>query len=250
MKLVNLGSGSKGNSTLVLFNDTLILIDAGICLRRIKKGLELLNRKIDDIDAILITHSHIDHIKYINIYDFKKIYTVDKVLDESINHNILEFKKPINIKETNIEAIKTSHDVLNSCGFTIYNEEESLVYITDTGYIPLETLNEIKNKNYYVIESNHDIRMLLESRRKDELKERILSSWGHLSNDLSANYMKEVVGDKTKLICLAHLSEECNTHEIALTTYKNILNDSSKSYINNIELLVLDQKEMVAYDQD
>lgn len=90
--------------------------------------------------------------------------------------------------------------------------------------------------------------MLLESRRKDELKERILSSWGHLSNDLSANYMKEVVGDKTKLICLAHLSEECNTHEIALTTYKNILNDSSKDYINNIELLVLNQKEMVVYD--
>lgn len=249
MKLVNLGSGSKGNSTLVLINDTLILIDAGICFRRIKKGLELLNKKIDDIDCILITHSHIDHIKYINIYDFKKIYTTKDVLDNSINPNILEFYKSINIKGINIEAIKTSHDV-NSCGFIIYNNEESLVYITDTGYLPLETLNEIKNKKYYIIESNHDISMLLVSKRTNDLKKRILSSYGHLSNDLSANYMKEVVGDNTKLICLAHLSEECNEPSVALNTYFDIFNDSKYKLNKDIEIVLFNQKEQVFYDKD
>ena len=123
------------------------------------------------------------------------------------------------------------------------------MYITDTGFIPLKTLNIIQNKDIYIIESNHDINMLLESRRTNRLKERILSSVGHLSNDLCAQYLAEVIGDKTKAIFLAHLSEECNLDGVAIDTVYSIVTSKNKR-AKHIVFDALKQKEATIYDQD
>ncbi len=250
MKIINVGSGSKGNSTLISIGDSLFLIDAGICEKTLNKGLLMLNKKIEDIDAIFITHSHIDHIKYLNLFDFKKIYTVKDVLEESINPNIMDFDKEIVINGVSIKALKTSHDVKNSCGFLFEYNNESLVYITDTGYLPYETLSIIKNKTYYLFESNHDILQLLQSKRKDDLKKRILSVYGHLANDLSAKYMLESVGDNTKAIMLAHLSEECNTPYDAIQTYYDVFENSKYILDKDIKLLILKQREITEYGEN
>ncbi len=250
MKLINVGSGSKGNSTLILINDTLFLIDAGLCKKTLNEGLKLINKKINDISAIFITHSHIDHIKYINLFDFNKIYTVKDVLEPSIKPNLMDFNSCITINGVMIKALKTSHDVTNSCGFLFEYNKESLVYITDTGYLPFDTLKEIKNKNYYVIESNHDILKLLECKRTNKLKGRILSAYGHLANDLSAKYMLESVGDNTKALILAHLSEDCNTPDDAINTYYDIFEQSKYKLDDDIKLITLKQREITVYGED
>ena len=106
------------------------------------------------------------------------------------------------------------------------------------------TLKAIKNKTYYIIESNHDVEMLLNSSRPEILKKRILSYEGHLSNEDSAFYMSHLIGEKTKRIVLAHLSEECNTPEKALRTYYDVFNYQNID-VNNIDIKCANQHEVV-----
>ena len=124
------------------------------------------------------------------------------------------------------------------------SDNEELVYLTDTGQISKRTFNLIKNKTYYIIESNHDVEMLLNSNRPAILKSRILSYKGHLSNEDSAFYMSNLIGENTKKIVLAHLSEECNTPEKALDTYHNVFT-LQKINLNHIEIKCASQHEVV-----
>ena len=124
------------------------------------------------------------------------------------------------------------------------SDKEELVYLTDTGQISKRTFNLIKNKTYYIIESNHDVEMLLNSNRPAILKSRILSYKGHLSNEDSAFYMSNLIGENTKKIVLAHLSEECNTTEKALDTYHNVF-ALRKINLNHIEIKCASQHEVV-----
>jgi phosphoribosyl 1,2-cyclic phosphodiesterase len=123
-----------------------------------------------------------------------------------------------NIDDLKIETIKTSHDASDSRGFIITEGTSSFVQITDTGYLNQKYFAKLKNKNLYVMESNHDVEMLMHGRYPKWLKSRVLSDSGHLSNESSSYYLSKLVGPNTKEIILAHLSEENNTPEIALET--------------------------------
>ena len=115
------------------------------------------------------------------------------------------------------------YDATNPMGYLIEEEGCRLGYVTDTGYLSDEALALIKDCDYYYFESNHDLKMLMDSARPAVLKKRIHSKHGHLSNIDSAIYMAELIGPRTKAIYLAHLSEECNTPEIALSSYHKTL---------------------------
>ena len=131
--------------------------------------------------------------------------------------------KLISIK-LNITVIKTSHDAPDSRGYIVSNNDKSIVYITDTGYINEKYFEILKNRNLYVMESNHDVEMLSNGKYPFQLRQRILSDKGHLSNYDSAKYLSKFIGNKTKYILLAHLSEENNTKELALDTLNERLN--------------------------
>jgi len=139
----------------------------------------------------------------------------------------------ININDLKIEVIKTSHDIDDSVGYIINNNDNSIVYITDTGYINQKYFEILKNRNIYIMESNHDVEMLNNGKYPYEIRKRILSDKGHLSNYDSAKYLSEFIGDKTKYILLAHLSEENNTEKLALETLLERLEKSGKN-IDNI----------------
>ena len=231
MRAIVLGSGSKGNSTLLIGQNKKILIDVGFSYPRILKLLSDYNVTPNDIDAILITHTHKDHIGglasfvkknmtpvYTNINMYHELLSIIKEENMIVNDDVY------NIGEFNIEAIHTSHDAKGSVGFVINDGESSLVYVTDTGYINSAYLKRLRNKTIYIFESNHDINMLMTGPYPYTLKQRVVSDKGHLSNEQSGNYLKEIIGDKTKKIVLAHLSETNNTPEIAIKTVKNILN--------------------------
>lgn len=221
-----LASGSKGNSTLVITKESKILIDAGLCITDLIRRLEPVS--LNEINAVLVTHNHTDHIK--GIEQIKRKYNIP-IYDGSSLENELE------IKDVVIKSFPLSHDV-TCCGFIIKNGNSELVYITDTGYISTKNIELTKNKDIYIIESNHDEKMLLEGSYPYILKQRIISDKGHLSNKASSIYMKKVIGDKTKYIVLAHLSEENNLPEIAYSNMEKIIKDK------DIKLYVAKQHEV------
>ncbi len=217
IKFINIGSGSKGNATLIYNEDTLIQVDMGVSLKRVRETLSLLNKDVKDIQALFITHDHRDHIGTVSYLSGVSTYTAKGNL-EHIDFVIEPFES-LQIGSFDVIPLRTSHDATNPIGFLFMDKDESLLYMTDTGVIPEESLPYMKNHDYYIIESNHDLTMLRQSSRPKFLKDRIRGDYGHLSNHDSAVYMSQLVGDKTKTIYLAHLSEECNTPEKAVNTY-------------------------------
>ena len=224
-----IASGSKGNATIVANNNTRILIDMGISLCRLGEGLAEINLKLEDIDAAFFTHNHTDHIGGIKFLSPKKMYALEGTLPTTLS-NVVELNKPVDIKDIEVTAFKTSHDATNPCGYYFKSGSETLVYMTDTGVFLEENLPLIKNPDYLIIESNHDISMLLKTNRPFELKDRIMSDHGHLCNEDSAIAAISIIGDNTKEIVLAHISEEANTPEVALEAYKKIFAHFGKRF--------------------
>ena len=229
MKVCVLSSGSKGNTTYIETAKAKILIDCGNSSKYINNRLNELNVNSEEIDAILITHVHSDHIK--GLQTFLKhinpvIYITEKMhpyLDYVDNYKFID-SDTFEIKDIKVEVIKTSHDAEDSVGYIINNNKESVVYITDTGYINKKYYELLTNRDVYIFESNHDVEMLNNGSYPFALRQRILSDKGHLSNYDSAKYLAKFIGSNTKKVILAHLSEENNTEELALTTLKDRLN--------------------------
>lgn len=224
-----IASGSKGNATIVANNNTRILIDMGISLCRLEEGLAEINLKLDDIDAAFFTHNHTDHIGGIKFLSPRKMYALEGTLPTSLS-NVVELNIPVMIKDIEVTPFKTSHDATNPCGYLFKSNCKSLVYMTDTGVFLDENLPLIQNPDYLIIESNHDISMLLKTNRPFELKERIMSDHGHLCNEDSAIAAISIIGDNTKEIVLAHISEEANTPEVAIEAWKRIFGHFGKRF--------------------
>ena len=245
MRVIVLSSGSKGNTTYIETQKTKILIDAGNTCKYILEKLSEYSIEPDSIDAIFITHTHTDHIKGLPVllkkinpcvYITEKMYTYMEYLE---NYQIIKEDK-ITIKDMVIDVIKTSHDTEDSVGYIINNEDKSIVYITDTGYINKKYFDKLTNKDIYIMESNHDIEMLNNSSYPFATRQRILSDKGHLSNYDSAKYLSKFIGNKTKYILLAHLSEENNTQELA---YSTLINRLAKENIKFQNIIITNQNK-------
>lgn len=248
MRISVLSSGSKGNSVLVCENNTKILIDLGVTKSYAEEKLKELDVDPKEIKAILITHTHADHIQGLKVFLKKyhpKLY-VNKVILSLLKEYIDDFDYELyetnnfKIDDLDIRVIKTSHDAKGSVGFIISSNDKSFVYITDTGYINNKYFEVLKNHNLYIMESNHDIKMLMEGKYPYYLKQRILSDKGHLSNNDASYYLSEFIGDNTNTIILAHLSDDNNTYELALDTLKKVLKDTNKTVKN---IMVAKQKQ-------
>lgn len=229
-----IASGSKGNSSVIYDDKTTILVDMGISKAHLSEGLSEIGKKIKDIDFVFYTHNHSDHIKGAEFLPFSKRYARVGTI-QMPTENYLEPYKEYSFKSFLVTPLLTSHDAISPCAYLFKNNNETLLYLTDSGCIPETTLKYMRNCDYYFIESNHDVEMLLESERPRSLKNRILGDFGHLSNEQSAEYMVYLVGDKTKSIMLGHLSEECNDPVIAIKTYQNIFASEGVS-LKNIRL--------------
>ena len=216
-----IASGSKGNATLIVSNKTVLLIDMGITLTRLEEGLREVNLSKNDITGALFTHDHTDHISGIKFLSPKIMYGLEGTLPSSLS-NVVYLNKPFVIGDFVVTPIETSHDATNPCAYLIKDKDSSLFYMKDTGVFLEDSLPLIKDPTYLIIESNHDIKMLLQTNRPFELKNRIMSDYGHLCNEDSAIATVSIIGEHTKEIVLAHLSEEANTPETALEAYDKI----------------------------
>lgn len=247
MKISVLSSGSKGNCTYVETKNHKILIDIGTSSLYVEKNLKQIGIDPSDIDIVLITHSHVDHVGGLKVFAKKYnplIYISTEIMEEAkLNLTHICSENEVNIdSDIRIKSIKLSHDVRDIRGYVIEEGESSMVYITDTGYISERNFKYIQNKNLYVFESNHDIEKLMNNPKyPHHIKIRILSDKGHLSNKDSSYYLTKLIGNNTKQIVLAHLSEQNNTEDLALTTLKETLKNKHIKFDN---ITIARQNEM------
>ncbi|MBZ6527747.1 MBL fold metallo-hydrolase [Aerococcaceae bacterium DSM 111021] len=230
-----LASGSSGNCTYVESMNSRIMIDAGLSGKRIEALFEQVDRKVSDLDAILVTHEHKDHIhgvgvlsrKYnIPIYANAKTWSamenmLGKIAPE--NRQYIEPDTLVSIGDIDVLSYGVSHDAIQPQFYAFQKGKQNFAMLTDTGYVSDRLRSQLKNMSAYLIESNHEIELLRYGKYPWSVKQRILSDRGHLSNEDGALAMKDLIGNKTKDIYLGHLSRDNNTKQFAMASMEDIL---------------------------
>lgn len=227
MKFSILASGSSGNCTIVESKKGSLIIDCGTTQKYLNACFEKLNYDIRKSDALLITHTHRDHISSIKMFSHLKTYALIDI--DAHENEILNPYDTFNVKDFKITVIPLSHDCEGTAGYIIEADAQKLVYVTDTGYVKDELLAYLKDADYYIFESNHDLEMLMSTNRPIFLKQRIIADCGHLCNETSASILTSLIGDHTREIVLAHISQEGNTCECALNTLNTYFELSKKN---------------------
>ncbi|WP_028992327.1 MBL fold metallo-hydrolase [Thermoanaerobacter thermocopriae] len=253
MKFCSLRSGSSGNAIYINHKDVHILIDAGLSGRTIERALLNIGVNPKSLSAILITHEHKDHIKgagvlsrryNIPIYANKATWgAMEKDIKEISEKNKLYFTtgEEFEIGEIKIIPFKKPHDAVEPVGFSFKCGDKKISIATDLGYMTRGVANHLIGSDVVLLESNHDIQMLINGSYPWPLKKRILSNLGHLSNDAAADTLMKLFKMKAIGIAfLGHLSQNNNRPELAFTTVTNMLKKSGVKFevrlaLRNIE---------------
>lgn len=220
------------------------MVDIGLTSKRIVEKITEINIDPKTIDVIFITHEHTDHIKGLQVflkkYPCKVVmraktyqslnYIIDDIelIDEQFTYQNIEFSR-----------LDTSHDAADSMGLIIKDSVKRLVHITDSGYLRQDILQEITNAHTYLIESNYDYDMLIESDKYPFMtKKRIMSDHGHLSNIQCNEYLQQVIGEQTANVLFAHLSPNNNEAELVEKANENI----------TVNKIILKKDETISYN--
>lgn len=228
-----LASGSKGNSIYVGDTNTKILIDAGLSAKATKERLSQLNISLDEIDAILITHEHGDHIKGIEViassYDIPILTNSDtaKAL-HGVCKNPLKFKifatgESFCFGSMQILPFSISHDAVDPVAFVIELQGKKVGFCADLGVATTPVAAHLMHCDHLYLEANHEPSMVHASFRPTVYKERVLGRQGHLSNDECIALLTKIAHPELKSIHLAHLSSECNSEILALQKVENAI---------------------------
>ena len=234
MRMCSIASGSSGNCIYVGSDDTHLLVDTGISKKRIEEGLKKLEIKGEELDGILITHEHSDHIQGLGVFSRKygiPIYatpgTIEGILSysglgrmpEGLLHPI-HTDEPFALGDVEVHPFAISHDANEPSGYRFENDGRSVAVATDLGKYDEYTVENLKNLDAVLLEANHDIHMLEVGGYPYYLKQRILGDKGHLSNELSGQLLCDILHDNLKHIVLGHLSKENNYARLAYETVK------------------------------
>ncbi|MGL4483325.1 MAG: MBL fold metallo-hydrolase [Anaerovoracaceae bacterium] len=232
LTFTSFGSGSSGNSYLVKSNKTALIIDTGISGKRIFEGVQSSGLEEKDINAILITHDHIDHIRSIRIVSKRfhnaKVFAASSVIRDfqgklpKEGGEVICHGDEIQLGDITVRVFHCHHDSEESISFSFQKEGKKVAIITDTGHICQDILNEIDGADILVIEANYDAKMLAGGSYPKFLQKRISGDYGHLSNEQTAETILRLEQRPKKLI-LAHLSKENNNPVIAEKTIANSL---------------------------
>lgn len=234
MRLCSIASGSSGNCIYVGSDHTHLLVDTGISKKRIDEGLNQLGVTGEEINGILITHEHSDHIQGLGVFCRKygvPVYATKGTIQGIMNYKGLgkfpeglmrEIKadQVFEVGDVKVRPFEISHDANEPTGFRMEHGEKSVAVATDLGVYNDYTIENLKDLNAIVLEANHDVHMLEVGPYPYYLKKRVLGNQGHLSNELSGRLLCEILHDKLKHIVLGHLSKENNYAELAYETVK------------------------------
>lgn len=242
-----LGSGSAGNCTLIETEATAILVDAGLSSRQIVERLRLIDRNLDQVDAILLTHEHSDHTGALDVLNKQRPFpvyanrlTAEAVLNnpqcnglKRISWRLFSTGSPFEIGDFTIESFSVPHDAQDPVGFTIHHGELSVGVLTDLGHVTKLALERVRSVSALVLEANHDVKLLQEdTARPWATKQRIMGRHGHLSNDTAATLAGEIAGDRLRHIFLAHLSRDCNRPDLAHQVVSHTLRQAGATHVS------------------
>lgn len=234
MRFTSIASGSSGNCTYIGSDNTHILIDAGTSKKRIEEGLKGLDLSFDDLDAIFVTHEHVDHIaalhtilKKHNIPIYGTAGTIEGIIKSDKKNEMadasfykLKVDSCICVGDMTINPMRISHDAAEPCGYRVYLGDKKIGVATDLGCYDDYTVSCLSGCDALLLEANHDIRMLQTGPYPYMLKSRILGDRGHLSNEKSGELLCKLLNDKIKGVFLGHLSKENNLPELAYETVR------------------------------
>lgn len=226
-----LGSGSKGNCSLIEGPQGLIMIDDGLPRRETLKRMGELGLSADDVAALVVTHEHGDHIKGLDVWCkhwHGPLFASRGTLSckEKLSHLPVEEFDPsdtLSIAGIHVQTYSTSHDVINPVGYRFDALDDSIGFATDTGELSSQAMNTLKDCRVLALESNHDVTMLREGEYPRFLQERILSTRGHLSNDQAAEAARELVTDRTEQLIAMHISQDNNRPSLTVKSYARAL---------------------------
>ena len=224
--LIPIGSGSTGNCIYIELANHSFLVDMGIGYRKVKDALFLHDRDLSAIEAIFLTHGHHDHIKAAAAIsnhtccpifaDQSSMYSIRQSKADKIS---LELNKETEIKDgLSVTMFSVPHDFVRTVGYVFRSDRKKIAYVTDCGRMNEQIFEQIKGADVSVIESNHDIEMLKNGPYPKQLQSRILSRYGHLSNDECAETIEKLYETGCRNFILAHLSRQNNTPEMACQT--------------------------------
>lgn len=234
MDVCVLASGSKGNCTYVTDGETALLVDLGLSAREIVARLEEACIDPHTIQAVLFSHDHVDHYRGVEV--FSKKFPVRLLANEGtasgidrafpkarLEWEIFETASSFDVGTLHVDAFSVPHDASDPVGFVVTDGASRLGIVTDLGQPTPLIINKLSACDAIVLESNHDYDMLMASNRPWPLKTRIAGRSGHLSNVQATELLQQVLSDRLRLLLLAHLSEECNTHHLAQTLMQQTL---------------------------
>ncbi|MEG1847485.1 MAG: MBL fold metallo-hydrolase [Lachnospiraceae bacterium] len=247
MRLCSIASGSSGNCIYIGSEKTHLLVDTGISGKRTEAGLNVLGVSLRDIDGILLTHEHTDHIgglgvisrKYgIPIYSSKKTIQAIKKADKigTIEEDLfcpIQVDDRIVIKDIMVCPMQVSHDAADPFAYRFACDEKKIGVITDLGMYDDDTVQSLQGMDALLLEANHDINMLQIGAYPYYLKQRILGDRGHLSNERSGRLLSRLLHDKMQHIVLGHLSHENNMAELAYETVRLEVSMADTPYTGN-----------------
>jgi phosphoribosyl 1,2-cyclic phosphodiesterase len=226
VRITILGSGSAGNCAYVETESTRILIDAGFSLRQIRLRLASIGRGPENLDGILITHEHSDHVQGLVQLCEKLSIPVycNRPTQEAVEYQ-LQIKLPSRVFATGasfelgdiaVETFTIPHDAQDPVGYLLRTTAGNIGFLTDLGHTNRLVLERVRPANVLVLEANHDIKMLQDCpRRPWSLKQRILGRHGHLSNEAAADAAEQIMSAELRHLYLGHLSRECNRPDLA-----------------------------------
>lgn len=260
LAICSIASGSSGNCYVVMNGNTVLLVDAGISAKRIRVGLDALNLAPEDVNAILVTHEHSDHVKGLRVITktTEAIIHANKSTFCGMNVSFPEEKcccfttgDTFKIGDIEITTFPVSHDSGDPVGYSFESAGSRIAIVTDTGIVTESLLREMRAADILVLESNHDENILRMGKYPWFLKQRILGDRGHLSNVAAAEALAAILdgdvqcGDvKARMILLAHLSRENNFPEMAIATMENILGERGYLTGADTQLIPLSRTEM------
>ena len=243
MIVTSLSSGSSGNASFLESDGHILLVDCGLSAKRIAEAVKALGFSMSDVDGLLLTHEHTDHIKGLKrlmsaygipVYTSKGTAegTAAALRDDYFSYAGKELIHPVQadvgltLGPFTVVPFHTYHDAADPMGFRISTEEYSAAVMTDTGHYDSYITDHLLGLDALIVEANHDVDMLLTGPYPHMLKRRILSGTGHLSNETCGELLTEIMNPRLKNVLLGHLSHENNTHRLALETVMRKLSDA------------------------
>ena len=246
LRFASLGSGSRGNATLVESSNALIMVDCGFTLKEAEKRLRWLGHHPEDITAILVTHEHGDHIKGVGPFARKynvPVYMTFGTLKTDVagklpDLTIIDTHSRFQVADLDVTPVAVPHDAREPCQFVFRQQQKTFGVLTDLGSVTPFVIDQYRCCDALMLECNHDTQMLATGPYHQSLKLRDGGQWGHLNNHQAAGLLREIKTDALQHLVISHISEQNNTEQLARTAINEV-------YQHDSALVMAKQDEML-----